>query len=226
MSQNRETEKSKTTKHRNIPSPVFVFLFIASLFLFLLVSFLLLEQIDEGSRSYVTDNVDKDRLSIAPSEPTYMRISSIDLSVEFEEPLGINDNGTIEVPENSEKVAWYRYGPTPGETGPSVILGHVDSLEGPAIFYSLGQVKKDDLIEIDREDGSVAIFKVVEMERVDQERFPTQKVYGPVPHAGIRLITCSGNYDNESQRYSHNLIVYGELKMVKMSTGEIKRAEK
>ena len=123
--------------------------------------------------------------------------------------------GHSSVPEAYDTVGWYKYSPTPGELGPSVILGHVDSYEGPAVFFSLGQVHVGDPIEIEREDGSVVVFSITGYERVEQTAFPTDRVYNDISHAGIRLITCSGIFDKGAQRYSHNLIVYGELSEIR-----------
>lgn len=145
------------------------------------------------------------------SEPTKITIPSINLEADFETPLGVDKDNNMKAPVNFNKVARYLYAPTPGELGPAVVLGHVDSKEGPAIFYSLGQIKKEDEIIITREDNKKLTFEIFEIERVKQNYFPTEKVYGNISYAGIRLITCSGYYDRGSLRYSHNLILYGKL---------------
>ncbi len=148
----------------------------------------------------------------ARSAPMRLRIPKIDLETTFEAPLGLNEDKTIEVPDSYTKVGWYKNGPTPGEAGPAVILGHVDSYEGPAVFWALGKLEKGDEVEVEREDGSKAVFVITHSERFDQDEFPTQLVYGPTPEATIRLITCTGSFNKGEQRYSHNLVVFGELK--------------
>jgi sortase (surface protein transpeptidase) len=150
-----------------------------------------------------------------------LSIPSVNISAPFEAPLGLTERGTVAIPEAYTTVGWYKYGPTPGALGPSVVLGHVDSVDGPAVFFSLGQVNIGDNILIDREDGSTVVFEITELERIRQGDFPTQKVYGNIPYAGIRLITCTGIYDKGVQRYSHNLIVYGTLKEIQHSDGTI-----
>ena len=92
-----------------------------------------------------------------------------------------------------------------------MILGHVDSYEGPAVLFSLGQLKVGDEIYIDREDGTTVTFRVTDLERHLQSGFPTAQVYGDIDHSGLRIITCSGIYDRGSLRYSHNLIVFAEM---------------
>lgn len=149
--------------------------------------------------------------SLERSAPQSLRIPRIQLEAEFEGSLGVNEDGAVEVPTSYEEVGWYKYGPTPGEIGPAVVLGHVDSYEGPAVFYSLGQVEKGDMIYVERSDGITVEFQVTKLERRPQGGFPTASVYGDIDHAGLRLITCTGIYDRSVFRYTHNLIVYAEM---------------
>lgn len=150
--------------------------------------------------------------TLSESKPMHLRVPSINVDVDFTAPLGLKPNKEVEVPKEYDKVGWYKYGPTPGELGPAVVFGHVDSVDGPAVFFSLGQLKPGDSIFIDREDGTTAEFEIVSFERVPQDTFPTQKVYGNIDHAGLRLVTCTGTYDKGELRYTHNLIVYAKLR--------------
>jgi sortase (surface protein transpeptidase) len=145
------------------------------------------------------------------SIPVRLRVPSISLDTEFVEPLGLLAGGEVAVPDSFTDVGWYKHGPTPGEIGPSVILGHVDSVKGPAVFYSLGQISIGDEIFVDREDGTTVRFIAEKLERYKQSEFPTEQVYGNIPYAGLRLITCTGTYDKQSQRYTHNLVIYAKL---------------
>ncbi len=143
--------------------------------------------------------------------PVSIRIPRLALETTFSEMLGLLATGEIAVPQDYDTVGWYGYGPTPGELGPAVVLGHVDSVSGPAVFFSLGQLEAGDEIFIDRSDGTTATFVVTELERPAQQAFPTARVYGDIDHAGLRLITCSGTFIRGQQRYTHNLIVYARL---------------
>lgn len=147
----------------------------------------------------------------ARSAPVHLHIAKIDLDVDFEAPLGLNKDKTVEVPESYEKVGWYENGATPGEVGPAVVLGHVDSYKGPAVFYSLPKLEKGDEIEVLRADGTTAVFKVEEMERYSRENFPTELVYGHTDKPTLRLVTCTGTFNRGQQLYSHNLVVYASL---------------
>jgi sortase family protein len=104
--------------------------------------------------------------------------------------------------------AWYAQGPAPGERGPAVILGHVDTHNGPAVFYDLGRLRPGDAIEVSRRGGSVVVFTVESIEEVPKDRFPTRKVYDPLDYAGLRLITCGGRFDRAGKSYTHNIIAY------------------
>ena len=145
------------------------------------------------------------------SSPQRLQIPKLNIDTTFSASLGLNEQKEIEVPEEYDQVGWYKFGPTPGEIGPAVILGHVDSVDGPAVFYSLGKLEAGDRIYVDREDGSTAEFEVTSLQRVSQDNFPTEEVYGKIDYAGLRLITCSGKYDKVTKRYSNNLIVYAKL---------------
>ncbi len=145
------------------------------------------------------------------AKPVKLRIPKIDSIVDFSETLGLVENGEVAVPKNYTTVGWYKYSPTPGEIGPAVVLGHVDSYQGPAVFYKLKDLVPGDDIYIDREDGSIAHFVINSLENYKQSEFPTQVVYGDINYAGLRLITCSGIYNQGKQRYSHNLVVFASL---------------
>jgi len=168
--------------------------------------------VDEATYATAASGFAVEPLSTAlpQSIPTRLYIPDIGVDTTFVS-LGLKNNYEIETPKTFDQVGWYVYGPTPGELGPSVILGHVDSYEGPAVFFSLGQLEPGDEIDVTREDGSVAVFEVEKLERYLQSNFPTSLVYGDIDYAGLRLITCSGSYDHQQLRYDHNLIVYAAL---------------
>lgn len=166
------------------------------------------EQVSVGD----IDPITKTAYTLPEANPVSISIPSIGVETTFENPLGLNPDRTVEVPGSYEKVGWYQYGPTPGELGPAVVLGHVDSKAGPAVFFSLGKLKVGDPIEIMRDDGLIATFYVTALNRYEQKGFPRELVYGDIDYAGLRLVTCSGIYERGKQRYTHNLVVYAALK--------------
>jgi len=151
------------------------------------------------------------RYLLRASEPTRLVIPKLGIDADFESSLTLAEDRTVGIPKAYDTVGWYEGSPTPGELGPSIILGHVDSYEGAAIFYHLGKLEVGDTFTVERADGSSPTFVVVQVGRYEQSDFPTDLVYGPIDHAGIRLITCSGTYDKGTLRYTHNLVVFGRL---------------
>ena len=105
--------------------------------------------------------------------------------------LGLRSDGSLQVPPTGFPAGWYTGGPTPGELGPAVILGHVD-WDGPAVFQDLHAVRRGQLITVTRADGSTPTFRVTAVGRFPKDRFPTARVYGNLDHAALRVITCGG----------------------------------
>jgi sortase family protein len=122
--------------------------------------------------------------------------------------LGLNPDRSLEVPANFADTGWWSGGPRPGESGPAVIAGHVDSHTGPAVFYKIGDLRPGDAIVVDRRDGSRARFTVLGSERYPKAHFPTARVYGRTEGATLRLITCSGTFDQSTGHYLDNTVVY------------------
>jgi sortase (surface protein transpeptidase) len=125
--------------------------------------------------------------------------------------LGLNPDGTMQVPDDYGVAGWFTGGPAPGETGPAVIAGHVDSRSGPAIFYRLGALRNGDAIKIIRTDGTTARFVADNVVRYPKRAFPTQAVFGPAPDPVLRLITCGGRFDRARRSYVDNVIVTAHL---------------
>ena len=113
--------------------------------------------------------------------------------------VGLNPDRTMEVPAKGplyDLAAWYRYSVTPGQQGPSVIIGHIDSAEnGPSVFYRLGELAPGDTVTVTREDGRTVPFTVYATRSFAKDAFPTGEVYAGTPGPELRLITCSGSFD-------------------------------
>ena len=143
--------------------------------------------------------------------PAEIRIPSIGVTSEVT-VVGLNPDGTLEVPQpgpDYDKAAWYEGSPAPGQTGPSVIEGHVDSAEnGPSVFYHLGRVATGDVVEITRDDGSVVTFVVYDVQAYPKDDFPTLTVYGNTNRPELRLITCGGPFDSTRGHYLDNTVVF------------------
>lgn len=166
-----------------------------------------------GGPAATTDPPEPEPEALPASKPVTISVPGIDVESEVMQ-LGLQDNGVIEVPPYNlgSPAGWFIHSPTPGEVGPSVILGHRNGIEGgPGIFADLPQTEVGDSVEVTRQDGSVATFTVyrTELFRKD-EGFPTLEVYGNTEGPEIRLITCDG-LNQETGMLEDNFIVYATL---------------
>ncbi len=148
------------------------------------------------------------------SVPTRVQIPSIGVDSSLLH-LGLADDGTVAVPQPGpgyDKAAWFTGSPTPGEVGPAVLEGHVDSVKnGPSVFYRLGALKKGATVAVTREDGQVVEFTVDRAVRYPKDAFPTLEVYGNTDGPELRLITCGGSFDSGAGHYRDNVVVYAHL---------------
>lgn len=128
--------------------------------------------------------------------------------------LGLTKGGQLEVPTmaQADRPGWYKYSAVPGETGPAVIAGHVDSTTGPAVFFELDSLEEGDSIRVDRSDGKTAVFAVTKVAAYDKDEFPTDAVYGSVEGQELRLITCGGDFEQDEGSYEQNVVVFAELR--------------
>lgn len=150
---------------------------------------------------------------LTASVPTKIDIPSIGVNADIQK-VGLLDDGTLETPSVlSGLVGWYQYGPTPGEQGPSILVGHVDSYKGPSVFWNLSKLHIADTINITRSDGITVQFIVSRIAQYGQDNFLTHEVYGDIDHAGLRIITCGGTYNRLTGRYSQNTVIYADLAM-------------
>jgi hypothetical protein len=122
--------------------------------------------------------------------------------------LGLASDGTMQVPESSAVAGWYTGSPRPGAIGPAVIVGHVDSLSGPGVFFRLPELRPGDRIYVTRADGTLAEFRVSSVQTWLKASFPVQAVYGATPDPELRLVTCGGTFDETTGHYLSNTIVY------------------
>ncbi len=147
---------------------------------------------------------------LAESRPVRVVIPAIGVDSELMD-LGLQDDGTLEVPPAGFPAGWFTGAPTPGELGPAVIAGHVDWGGAPGVFARLPDLRPGDEIRVVREDGGTARFRVLRVEQVDKDAFPTDAVYGDLDHAGLRVITCGGSFDQQARSYEDNVVVFADL---------------
>jgi sortase (surface protein transpeptidase) len=141
-----------------------------------------------------------------PSPPVRVEIPSIGVSSRLVR-LGLNADRTMEVPRDYGLAGWFTGGVMPGQDGPAVISGHVDSKSGPAVFYRLRELRRGDRIRVQRAAGDWLVFEVTGIARYAKATFPTEAVFGPVTGPVLRVITCGGDFDRASGHYLDNVVV-------------------
>lgn len=142
--------------------------------------------------------------------PEGLRIPSIGVTTTLVD-LGLNDDRTVQVPQDAAVAGWYDRGPLPGEIGSAVVLGHVDSAAGPGVFARLGELVAGDRVEVRLSDGSLGTFRVDRVATYANQDFPAEQVYAGSPgRATLNLVTCGGVYDADQGGYQSNVVVFAE----------------
>jgi hypothetical protein len=141
------------------------------------------------------------------SVPLQLSIPAINVRTQLVR-LGVNPDGTLQVPTDFSVAGWYALGPSPGERGAAVIVGHVDSKQGPAVFYRLGALASGGLVHIALADRTEVVFRVYAVREYAKTAFPSSLVYGATPAPELRLVTCGGPFDARTGHYLDNVIVF------------------
>lgn len=139
--------------------------------------------------------------------PVRLRIPSVGLDAPLA-AVGLDRTGALSVPADFAVAGWYSGGPRPGDPGPAAIVGHVDSRDGPAVFFRLRDLAPQDRATVDYSDGSRVEFRVYHRAEYPKDAFPTVAVYGNTVSPELRLITCAGPFDRSLRRYANNVIVW------------------
>ncbi|WP_404962471.1 class F sortase [Streptomyces sp. 147326] len=148
--------------------------------------------------------------ALARSEPQKITIPSLGLSSTLE-TLRQNADGTMQTPKDPALAGWYEPGPTPGSQGPAVIAGHVTWNGASAVFEKLKTMKGGDTIKVTRRDGKTVTFTVDRVAEYPKAEFPTLEVYKNLDHAGLRLVTCGGDFDPKKHYYDSNVVVFARM---------------
>ena len=174
-----------------------------------------LESQPQGKSHHSAGQASAPPLPVELPVPKVISIPAIDVRAAVI-PLGLETDGTLEVPSDFSETGWFRGGPEPGEPGASVVVGHVDSKAGPAVFYHLRALRRGDLIKIGLQDGSIVWFAVTSSLSTPKNDFPTDLVYRHGGAPTLALITCDGAFDQTTGHYRDNYIVFAKLKSVDM----------
>ncbi len=142
--------------------------------------------------------------------PVALRIPAIGVDVSLS-TLGLNADHTVQVPTDFQQAGWFGLGPTPGQTGSAVILGHVDSYTGPAVFFRIRTLRAGDQVNVSLADGAIAHFQVSAVAMYAKDQFPAQQVYAPHGDSALQLVTCGGTFDTHTRSYLSNIVAYTTL---------------
>ena len=141
--------------------------------------------------------------------PTRIRIPALGID-RRPVPLGVLDDGSLEAPHRYNDVGWWKDGPLPGSGGNTVVVGHVDSKTGPAVFYGLASLQRGDHVAMTRRDAPAIQFRVRSVQRFPVTDLPADRVYRRDGPSGLVLITCGGEYDHAAGRYLDNVVVFAD----------------
>jgi hypothetical protein len=149
-------------------------------------------------------------LSAPRSIPVHLTIPSLRISVAVSQ-LGLNTDGSVTVPSNFHVPGWYKFGYAPGQVGSAAILGHVDSTNGPGVFYRIVTMKVGQLVKVVLADKQTLTFKVIGLRQYSKGKFPNELVYGPSLFSALDLVTCGGVFDPVTHHYLSNIVVFTAL---------------
>ncbi|MGW0754074.1 class F sortase [Streptomyces sp. NPDC002587] len=164
----------------------------------------------DGSQSGTGTGQGRAEPALARSEPQKITIPSLGLSSSLE-TLRQNADGTMQTPKDPALAGWYEPGPTPGSQGPAVIAGHVTWNGASAVFEKLKTMKAGDTIKVTRRDNKTVTFTVDRVAEYPKAEFPTLEVYKNLDHAGLRLVTCGGDFDPKKHYYDSNVVVFARM---------------
>lgn len=144
---------------------------------------------------------------VPATDPVRITVPAIGVDAQIV-AVGLEDDGAMQTPDFG-LAGWYTEGPRPGDTGPAVVVAHVDSRQGPDVFYDLQDLNPGDEITIQQTDGRTARFRVDSPpEQLDKDELPADRIWAPTPQPALRLITCGGEFDESVRHYTDNIIVF------------------
>lgn len=161
---------------------------------------------DASAATAATSNVSP----MPAARPTSLTIPSLAVAAPIMN-LDLQPDGSLEVPPGAEQAGWYAGAPAPGELGPAIIAAHVNWNGDDGPFARLSELTPGGRVVVSRADGTHAVFAVERVEQYPKARFPTERVYGDIDYAGLRLITCGGEFDSNAYSYKDNVVAYARL---------------
>lgn len=162
--------------------------------------------------SAATPAVQSTYIPVPASEVRPAKVSIPALKVESNViDLGLQPDGTMQVPPDAKDTGWYTNSPAPGHPGPSVLAAHVNWKGEDGPFAHLDKLKAGDTVIVEDVSGAQVAFAVSKVERYPKSAFPTDVIYGDTPNPQLRLVTCGGAFDAAAHSYKDNIVVFADL---------------
>lgn len=158
----------------------------------------------EPPRSETAPRGDRDPAQTPP--PARLSIPAIGVDAPVA-GVGVAADGGMAVIDDIERVGWYEHGPVPGEAGSSVLAAHVDTEEGPGVFFDLVELAVGDTVEVEDADGALQRFEVSAVDRHHKDALPVEELFARDGPGRLTLITCGGPFDPEQRSYRDNVVI-------------------
>nr|WP_246406558.1 class F sortase [Modestobacter versicolor] len=128
------------------------------------------------------------------------------------DPVGVEPDGAMTLPEDVGRAGWYRYGPVPGATeGTAVLAGHVDDEEqGLGELAPLRGVEPGAEVRVTDAAGVVTRWQVVGREVIEKQAVPLDQLFQRTGPPRLVLVTCGGDFLPELRSYQDNVVVVAE----------------
>lgn len=145
------------------------------------------------------------------AQPVRLRIPIIEVDAPVV-PVGMQENGIMDIPASAHEIGWFEPGFHPGEAGSAVLAGHLDRESGrPAVFWDLRRLEPGDVVELEQDDRSVLRYRVIRSETYPMNNAPMEEIFGSATGSRLNLVTCNGAWQDNLETYTKRLVVYTEL---------------
>ncbi len=138
--------------------------------------------------------------------PSRLRIARLGVDAPVA-ALGVARSGEMDVPTDADTVAWYEYGPSPGQRGSAVLAAHVDYNGREGVFFRLADLRSGDRVEVAFAMDRTRTFVVQRRASVAKRALAVDKLFRRTGGATLTLITCGGDFDAATRSYRNNVIV-------------------
>ncbi|MBO7657510.1 class F sortase [Candidatus Saccharibacteria bacterium] len=142
---------------------------------------------------------------VAADRPRYLTVERLGINNARVLPMGINDAGELSTPNNIFDVGWYYDSGKPGQGGTLLIDGHNGGPHVQGVFKALPSLSVGDIITVERGDGAIFRYSVVENISVPLSKsndYMATAMKSPMPgKESVTLISCTGEWSDQQKTY-------------------------